>query len=184
MEEARIRSNVLVRRSSHDVTPKAEGTTVQWVALIVLALCPIGGYMSYDAPGALSIFYSMFQREWGTGRRGERKQGRKRGESRRGRAPHIILANDLGLTLTQIGGLYTGIQISHHLSSYHIIYTLFIFFSSAYAVPCVLLSPFCGTLAYHFGSHRYTFIPLFSLSFLFSSLSLSPSYLFMLVGWW
>eukprot|EP00026_Physarum_polycephalum_P006881 Phypoly_transcript_06934.p1 GENE.Phypoly_transcript_06934~~Phypoly_transcript_06934.p1 ORF type:complete len:498 (+),score=39.25 Phypoly_transcript_06934:125-1618(+) len=92
-------SSVLAKIASQDIADEKKSVLkiVNWVALIFLAGCPIGGYMSYDAPGALSHYY----------------------------------ITDLGLSLTQIGSLYT-----------------------AYAIPCVLLSPFCGTLALQFGPHR------------------------------
>jgi hypothetical protein len=58
--ESRIRSGVLVRKASQELKKKSSNI-VHWVALFVLVLCPIGGYMSYDAPGALSVFYSMYK---------------------------------------------------------------------------------------------------------------------------
>eukprot|EP00026_Physarum_polycephalum_P006102 Phypoly_transcript_06143.p1 GENE.Phypoly_transcript_06143~~Phypoly_transcript_06143.p1 ORF type:complete len:505 (+),score=59.58 Phypoly_transcript_06143:325-1839(+) len=79
-----------------EVEPANKGI-VPWLALLVLCMCPLGGYLAYDVPGALNI----------------------------------SLREDRGLTLTQIGALYT-----------------------AYAIPTVISSPFCGFIIQMFGSHR------------------------------
>jgi len=84
------------REEDNEVEPANKGM-IPWIALMVLCMCPLGGYLAYDVPGALNI----------------------------------SLRENRGLTLTQIGALYT-----------------------AYAIPTVISSPFCGFIIQMFGSQR------------------------------
>lgn len=57
--ETRIRSGsiVLTTRSKTSNTPN-KGFRL-WASLFLLVLCPVGGYLGYDAPGALTLYYCM-----------------------------------------------------------------------------------------------------------------------------
>jgi hypothetical protein len=41
-----------------EVEPANKGM-IPWIALMVLCMCPLGGYLAYDVPGALNISLSM-----------------------------------------------------------------------------------------------------------------------------
>lgn len=56
--ETRIRSGSILVINKSKPSKAPEGYHL-WVSLFLLVLCPVGGYLGYDAPGALTVYYCM-----------------------------------------------------------------------------------------------------------------------------
>lgn len=43
-----------------EIKVPANTGVLPWLSLLILVLCPLGGYVAYDVPGALNMSFSMF----------------------------------------------------------------------------------------------------------------------------